>query len=842
MLSNIIGMAKDFLSGFTDRPHAGATHREVGDLMYHNKFSDFFPWYVYDEEKRVYHNTDNSMGMIWDCTPLCFASEKTLKMASALMQLPLPKHTTLQVLLHADPNIKPILKAYANMRLDDPLVQEASERYIKFLQDCTQGVAQTGGIPLRNYRLIVSLRIPPEQKVNLDELRTSITQILKSMDLWPVLMEPADLVEWLRRLLNSTVPETEMKNGRELAGYYDNFSPIGKQVLFSENDVEIAFDHVRIGPKHWVCMTPKSYPKWVDPLETSELFGGIWGVNSDGSQMATPFIYALNIIFDDLKGHLRNKCDLVLQQGAIGSFARSLGHKQEEYVWAVDKLDQGEVFARVMPILWLWHDDLDKVKEARTRAKYVWDHAGYLMQEDKGILGALLLASLPLGFRATKNNINMLERDIIAPAESIINILPIQADFSGGNEAVFPIQGRRGQLANLSIFSRRADNYNGFIAASSGKGKSFFMNALAFNQLSTGVVLRVVDLGGSYEKLCDMFNGRYMDFGVEASAGNLCMNPFTGIVDPEEDLQAIATIVMQMVYSLVDEPNPSKDEYTLAGDAVTWAYESYGEQATVDHVHQYLETYPTYAGKNYTDDIVKAAKHMAFSMAKFTSKGVYGKYFVGESTFNIKNDRFVVLELDALRNKKDLFKVVTLLVLDAAQRDLYLSDRSTKRQVIFDEAWQFLDGSNKMMMDIIQSGYRRARKYHGSFFIITQGVTDRKQFGAVGDIIWMNADFKFLLEAGDFDQALSDKLLNYDPFTMELLKSVKTNTPMYSEIFCDTPFGRGVVRLAVDRFSYFVYTSHPDENSEMKALRKTGMSWTEVIHEMMRRHPVKNAA
>lgn len=836
MLNEMLDAIKKLFEGFSDRDGAGATHREISDMMYHNKFSDYFPWYLYDDEKRVYQNTDGSIGMIWECSPLCFASEKTLKTAEAIMRLPMPKYTVVQFAMHADSNVEPILYAYQQSRMDDPLVREATDRYAKFLRQCTKGLAQVGGIPLRNYRLIVSIRFPPESKVNLEEVQTSMTQLLTSMAVWPQHMGPGKLVEWLRRLLNASVPERIMPDGSQLASHYSEFMPIGKQVLYSENPVEIEFEHMKVGPKHWVCMTPKSFPKFVDPLQTSELFGGIWGVESDGSQVPTPYLYSLNIIFDELNGHLRNKCDMLLQQGAVGSFARSLGRKQEESVWAVDKLAQGEVFARCMPILWMWHEDLDKVKEARTRIKYVWEQAGYTMQEDKGILGAMFLSAMPMGFRATKNNINMLERDIIAPSDSIINVLPIQADFSGGNEAVILAQGRKGQIVPLSIFSKRADNYNGFIAASSGKGKSFFMNALAFNQLSIGVVLRVVDLGGSYEKLCDMTKGRYIDFAAEAANGDLCMNPFTNITDKEEDYPAISAIMMQMVYAAVHDPNPNKNEYSLMNDAVKWAHETYGDDASVDNVHEYLEAYPKYSTKGHTPEIITEAKHMAFSMTNFTSKGQYGRYFVGRSTFNIKDDRFVVLELDALRGKPDLFKVITLLVLDAAQRDLYLSDRSTPRQVIFDEAWQFLDGKNQMMMDIIESGYRRARKYHGSFFIITQSLLDRKKFGDIGDTIWNNAQFKFLLESDDFERALNEKLIEYNPFLMELLKSVKTNAPMYSEVFCDSPFGKGVIRLAVDPFSYYIYTSNPVENAEMKAMVKSGMTWTEAINAMIKKY------
>ncbi len=50
----------------------------------------------------------------------------------------------------------------------------------------------------------------------------------------------------------------------------------------------------------------------------------------------------------------------------------------------------------------------------------------------------------------------------------------------------------------------------------------------------------------------------------------------------------------------------------------------------------------------------------------------------------------MVLELENLKIQPDLYRVVTLLVLNAVTQDLYLSDRSRSRLIIFDEAWQFL--------------------------------------------------------------------------------------------------------------------------------------------------------
>jgi conjugal transfer ATP-binding protein TraC len=385
---------------------------------------------------------------------------------------------------------------------------------------------------------------------------------------------------------------------------------------------------------------------------------------------------------------------------------------------------------------------------------------------------------------------------------------------------------RKGQVAGLDLMDKEAINHNAFIAASSGSGKSFFINYLVTNYFSAGAKIRIIDIGGSYQKMTKMCGARYLDFTDEA---DICINPFTKIIEPEHDIPVIAPIIAQMVYSTTETP-PTEIEMTLIKNAVRWAWDQEGNASGVDTVHRYLSGYKDHGGHN--GEILASAEKLAFNIDDFTSRGPYGRFFNGPSTFDISNDDFVVLELEHLEPKKELFRVVTLQIINAVTKDLYLSDRKTPRFVIFDEAWKFL-GKSGHLQEVIEEGYRRARKFKGSFNVITQSILDIKQFGPVGDVIQGNSAFKFYLESGDFERAAAQKLINYDPFSMQMLKSVKSRKPRYSEIFMDTPFGIGVGRLMVDPFSYYAFTSDADEIAEIEDLVQEGLSYAEAIKAMV---------
>jgi conjugal transfer ATP-binding protein TraC len=326
-----------------------------------------------------------------------------------------------------------------------------------------------------------------------------------------------------------------------------------------------------------------------------------------------------------------------------------------------------------------------------------------------------------------------------------------------------------------------------------------------------------------------MFGARYLDFSDRT---DLCINPFTRIIDPEHDIPVIAPIIAQMVYSTTDTP-PSETEMTLVKNAVRWAWDQEGPEAGVDTIHRFLAGYRQHAKEN--GEILAAAEKLAFNIGDFTSRGPFGRFFNGRSNFDISQDEFVVLELEHLEPKKELFRVVTLQIINAVTKDLYLSDRQDPRFIVFDEAWKFL-GRSGPLQEVIEEGYRRARKYHGSFSIITQSVLDLKLFGQVGDVIRANSAFKFYLESVDFERAAAENLIDYDPFAMQVLKSVKSRKPRYSELFMDTPFGAGVGRLVVDPLSYYAFTSDAREIAEIERLVSGGRSYEEAIREMVRIH------
>lgn len=821
----------------------GATLKELEGMADRHKFSDSLPWAAYDKANKFYLNQDGSIGYIWECAPLAFAGLETASTLEGLFRVPFPEGSVLQFILHADDYIEPFINAFEACKTrSNDLVKSTSASFSEFLRIGNKGLERTAGIPLRNFRLFFAVKMPINPKdmgsFNIQDIYDTIEELLNGARLSPSPLPPQGLLDWTRRIFN----DMPSMNNR----HYDENVAINKQVIFSETDIRKDISSMRIGSKIFRCTTPKAFPAEVDIFQTNQLVGGVWGMTSDTDQIRTPFINVLSVVVQSLKSALHAKCNLVLQQQGVGSFAPSLMRKKDEYMWATDELEKGHKFFRIIPAVWVYSDNERAVNESITRAKRIWESHGFIMQEDRVILPILFLSSLPFGLYTKGKVIDNIDRDFITPTDAISHCLPIQSDFAGGGRPVITFLGRKGQVCGIDLFDERATNSNAFVTASSGSGKSFLVNYLGYNYWSANALVRFVDIGGSYKKLTSMCDARFLDFAERGDLkkglpySGLCINPFTNIREPEFELPVVAEIVGQMVYSSSPNAVPNELENTILKRACKWAWAQKGADAGVGDVYSYLKEFPRNENeKDFAEhtkrDWATIAQNMALNLSDFTPSGQYGRYFNGRSNFDISSDEMVVLELEYLKSQKDLFKVVTLQIINAVTQDLYLSDRSRPRLIIFDEAWQFIK-EGLILQSVIEEGYRRARKYGGSFTVITQSLLDFKQFGSVGEVIRANSEFKFYLASPDFEKAKAEKLIDYDDFTMHLLKSIRTNKPKYSEIFMDTPFGQGIGRLAVDDFSYYVYTSNASEIAQIERIMKErGVSYADAIRRMVQR-------
>ena len=105
-------------------PNRQLQQSDLEKIAERNPFSVFLNYNAYSREHTVYINNDQSLGLLWECSPLAFASEKTMSALEGLFRSGLPGGSVVQVILHADPHIAPLLARYKQkIVVDNPIIK-----------------------------------------------------------------------------------------------------------------------------------------------------------------------------------------------------------------------------------------------------------------------------------------------------------------------------------------------------------------------------------------------------------------------------------------------------------------------------------------------------------------------------------------------------------------------------------------------------------------------------------------------------------------------------------------------------------------------------------------------
>jgi conjugal transfer ATP-binding protein TraC len=241
----IATFCKRLLFGAGDYLCAGDLQR----MTSRSPFSAYLNYLAYDDQLEVYLNQDCSLGLLWECTPLTFAGPKTLTTLEGLFRAGLPGGSVLQLILHADTHIQPILDAYrVSRQVDEVLVRTNTERIIDFLDQGRSGLEACGNIPVRNFRLFVAVKLPGDSQEipspadlaehsktkPLQDIKRQISETLKAAMLAPRSLPPGELLEWARRLFNHYSREYPDHN----LNTYDEAVPLRKQIINAETIIK----------------------------------------------------------------------------------------------------------------------------------------------------------------------------------------------------------------------------------------------------------------------------------------------------------------------------------------------------------------------------------------------------------------------------------------------------------------------------------------------------------------------------------------------------------------------------------------------------------------------------
>jgi conjugal transfer ATP-binding protein TraC len=814
----------------------------IKSLLFHDSISSLLPYGTYDPQRGIFFSDTYDFGMIiFEISPQPYPNSSFIDSLASIMSLSWPKGSIMQTTLYADPNIEPFLDRYMAFRGEeisiyqnthDTFLYQFSQQNCQFARDHRfEGVhPQLLPVPFRNFRSFITFRVP----MTVHDLRSgrngvdmlvkvkrSLVSSLRASNIPFTEVTVEDLIKFLFRVWN---PDETLDMPEDC---YDIFKPIREQFILSHTRISLfKHDYLKIGKFFTCSKSPKSYKDRI-PLNMVNLLLGDLTENS--RQINCPFFLTTWANLESRNESIVSKGGFILvQKSATATLNARHSQRQDEYRQALEYIDnRGEVFMEGGIMLTLMAPTLKKCREASETVDAVWRSAGFKPQNEMFLALPMFMASIPGGMLP---DFDKLKRTRVAPSKTWAILSATQADSKGTSTPTYMFFTRRGQIAFLD-FRDSDSNYNGFISAPSGSGKSFLMNSFITQTLSTGGRAFIIDIGRSYQKLAELIDGQIVEFLPDS---DLNLNLFDLITrerisdDDQDSLQSTeieTNSLRSMLHRLLCQmASPttkiSDNDSAVLQNALDDIIDKLkpGESLSIDKILSYLQS-------KYTE-LVRESRDTSYyflreRLLKYGSSGRYGKWFTGKPNLNFTKP-LVLLELEELKADPEFREVILLLIMGIIEQELYVAnDRSKHTIVVLDEAWDLMEGANTA--PFIEVGFRRARKYLGSYLVITQSRLDLEKRPDLGQAISNNSAYTFFLEqkADVVNTMIEKNLIALSDFDIEQLKSLGTMKGLYSEIGVIFPDGHfSIFRLIVPDETKLLYSTDAVEINCINKLKK----------------------
>lgn len=401
-------------------------------------------------------------------------------------------------------------------------------------------------------------------------------------------------------------------------------------------------------------------------------------------------------------------------------------------------------------------------------------------------------------------------------------------------------------ISDLPMKKGITANRNKFVLGGSGSGKSFFMNHMLRQYWEQGAHILLVDTGNSYQGLCSLIrevaggqDGIYQTYTEE---NPISFNPFF-TEDYQYDIEkkeSIKTLIMTLWKR--DTEQPTRSEEVALSNAVSLYIERIRQNRDIEPS---FNTFYEYVQGDYREVLRKKKyREKDFDVDGFLNVlepfyrgGEYDFLLNSDKRIDLLNKRFIVFEIDSIRDHRVLFPVVTIILMEIfinKMRRLH----GVRKLIVIEEAWKAI--AKEGMAEYVRYLYKTVRKYFGEAIVVTQEVDDIISSPVVKESIINNADCKILLDQrkylNKFD-AIQQLLGLSDKEKDQILSINLSNDPSrkYKEVW----IGLGGVQSAVyatevSMSEYLCYTTEESEKMEVLERAKKVGSMARAIRELAR--------
>ena len=387
-------------------------------------------------------------------------------------------------------------------------------------------------------------------------------------------------------------------------------------------------------------------------------------------------------------------------------------------------------------------------------------------------------------------------------------------------------------ISDLPMKKGITTNRNKFVLGPSGSGKSFFMNHMVRQYYEQGTHVVLVDTGNSYQGLCEMINkktkgedGIYFTYTEE---NPISFNPFytDDFVFDVEKKDSIKTLLLTLWKS--EDDKITKTESGELGSAVTAYIDRIkADRTIVPNFNTFYEFMRDVYRTELEERAIKVSRedfnldNFLTTLRQYYRGGRFDFLLNSDKNIDLLNKRFIVFEIDAIKENRELFPVVTIVIMEAFINKMRRL-KGIRKQIIVEEAWKAL--SSPSMSEYLKYLYKTVRKYFGEAIVVTQEVDDIISSPVVKEAIINNSDCKILLDQrkymNKFD-SIQNLLGLTDKERGQILSINMANNP--SRFYKEVWIGLGGTQSAVyatevSTEEYLTFSTEETEKMEVLAL------------------------
>ncbi len=380
-------------------------------------------------------------------------------------------------------------------------------------------------------------------------------------------------------------------------------------------------------------------------------------------------------------------------------------------------------------------------------------------------------------------------------------------------------------ISDLPMKKGIITNRNKFILGPSGSGKSFFTNHMVRQYFEQGSHVLLVDTGNSYLGLCEMINRKTQGadgvYFTYTEQNPIAFNPFyteDNVFDIEKR-ESIKTLILTL-WKRDNEP-PTRAEEVALSNAVSLYIEKLKEG-----IQPSFNTFYEYVSGEYKEVLEsKQVREKDFDVANFLNVlepyyrgGEYDYLLNSDKQLDLLSKRFIVFELDNIKDHKILFPIVTIIIMEVFINKMRRL-KGVRKLILIEEAWKAI--AKEGMAEYIKYLFKTVRKFFGEAIVVTQEVEDIISSPIVKESIINNSDCKILLDQrkymNKFD-SIQALLGLTEKEKSQVLSINMANHPgrKYKEVWIGLGGTQSVVYATeVSLEEYYTYTTEESEKLEL---------------------------